>query len=185
MGKKRKIDYILFENNDYKIVFRFYPRQSSCHSFGDEPPKSWENVYKVYYHYRILKFWKDDDGNLDGDCCVLFDSKCDECSVLDEIGHICLLLTDGVEVFKRNDGREFELLNQRILPFGMGIEWTVTKETYDDWEDEDIKHIYYIFTLFDYWDVGFRFTLEDKKIKAFGEYLLECCEYMLAHGDPI
>ena len=26
---------------------------------------------------------------------------------------------------------------------------------------------------------------EKDKLKAFGEYLSECCEYMLAHGDPI
>lgn len=185
MSKKRKIDFILHEDDDKKIVFRFYPRQSSCHSFGDEPPKSWNNVYKLYYYYRILRFWKEDDGSIDRDYDVLFDAGCDECSIIDEIGHICLLLADGLEVFKRGDGREIELLNQRIYPFGTGVEWTIIKRICDDWEDEDIKHVYYTFTLFDYWDVGFRFTLEDKDIKAFGKYLLECCEYMLAHGDPI
>ena len=40
MGKKRKIDYTLTECEDERLVFRFYPRQSSCHSFGDKPPTS-------------------------------------------------------------------------------------------------------------------------------------------------
>ena len=44
---------------------------------------------------------------------------------------------------------------------------------------------YYDFVLFDYSDKGFRFTINEKDIKSFGEYLLGCCEYMLAHGDPI
>jgi hypothetical protein len=60
MNKKRKIDFIIKEDKFDKIVFRFYPRLSSCHSFGDEPPKSWNNVYKVYYYYKILNIYKED-----------------------------------------------------------------------------------------------------------------------------
>ena len=40
MSKKRKIDYIIEQSDDERLIFRFYPRKSSCHSFGDEPPKS-------------------------------------------------------------------------------------------------------------------------------------------------
>lgn len=187
MNKKRKIDFVLYEDDDYKIVFRFYPRQSSCHSFNDEPPKSWENVYKVYYHYRVLRFWKEDDGSIDRNYDVLFDSGCDECSIIDEIGHRCLLLADGIEVFEREDGKKIQLLNQKCYPFGMGIEWTITKRVRHafDWEEGEPDIVYYTFTFFDCWNKGYKLTLEGKDIKAFGEYLLECCEYMLAHGEPI
>ena len=188
MAKKNKIDFVLEETDWYKIVFRFYPRQSSCHSFNEELPTKWEEVYKVYYHYRILKFWKEDDGTYDG-YTVLFDSGCDECSIIDEIGHRCLLLADGTEVYEREDGRKFELLNKNIFPFGMGTEWTITKRTVITYgmfeEDEDIEKTYYTFMLFDYWGKGYKFTLEEKDMKPFGEYLIECCEYMLTHGDPI
>lgn len=187
MKKKRKIDFILYEDDDYKIVFRFYPRQSSCHSFGDEPPKNHKDIYKVYYHYRILRFWKEDDGSINRDYDVLFDAGCDECSIIDEIGHRCLLLAGGLEVYKREDGREIQLLNQRLYPFGMGTEWIISKRVRPlfDWDEGEPDITYYTFMLFEWCNRGYRFTLEEKDIKSFGEYLLECCEYMLAHGDTI
>ena len=187
MKKKRKIDFVLFEDDDEKIVFRFYPRQSSCHSFGDEPPKNHNDIYKVYYYYRILRFWKEEDGSIDRDCIELFDSDCDECSIIDEIGDRCLLLADGIEVFKREDGKEIKLLNQSCYPFGMGVEWTITKHVRSafDWENGASDVITYTFTLFNWWNKGFKFILKEKDIKVFGEYLQECCNYMLTHGDPI
>ena len=180
MNKKRKIDYILEQNNDERLIFRFYPRRSSCHSFGDEPPKDENDVYKVYFSYAIIEEdpWESE---------VLFDAECDECSIIDEVGHRCLLLSDGTEVFVREDGSKLELLDNRIRPFGMGVEWKISKRTVRDIDDNDDEIIinYYEFTLFDWWDKGYRFTLKEKDLKSFGEYLLECCKYMLEHGDPI
>lgn len=182
MAKKRKIDFVLEENDLWKTVFRFYPRRSSCHSFGDEPPKSWKDVYKVYYNYRVIRVYKDDNSYE-----VLYDSHCDECSIIDDIGHRCLLLADGYETFEREDGERIPLLNEKIIPFGMGADWTITKRicTTHNWDEDDEVAIYYTFMLFNWNNIGFRFTLTSDKIKAFGEYLLECCEYMLEHGDPI
>lgn len=184
MSKKRKIDYIIEQEDDERLIFRFYPRQSSCHSFGDEPPKSWSDVYKVYYSYAVIKqcrFNPEDKWKSE----IMFYEHCDECSEIDEVGQRCLLLADGIEVFKRDDGREIQLLDNRILPFGIGTNWTISKNTWTDWEDENVKHTYYKFTLFDYFDKGFRFSINEKDVKAFGEYLLGCCEYMLTYGDPI
>lgn len=184
MYKKRKIDYILEQDDDERLIFRFYPRRSSCHSFRNEPPKSWNDVFKVYYSYAIIKQYRSDDI---WESEVVFDSGCDECSIIDEIGHRCLLLADGTEVFTREDGSKLELLDNRIRPFGMGVEWTISKRTVHDIDDNDNEIVinYYKFTLFDWWDKGYRFTLNEKDLKAFGEYLLGCCEYMLEHGDPI
>ena len=187
MSKKRKIDYIIEQADDERLIFRFYPKQSSCHSFGDEPPKSWLDVYKVYYSYAIIKQWKFDPSD-QWESEVVFYEHCDECSIINEVGQRCLLLADGLDVFMREDGEEIQLLNQNIFPFGMGTCWTISKRTcvehgYED--EDDINHTYYEFVLFDYGDKGFRFALEEKDIKAFGEYLIGCCEYMLAHGDPI
>jgi hypothetical protein len=184
MGKKKKIDYIIERSYDRRLIFRFYPRQSSCHSFGDEPPKNWSDVYKIYYSYAVIKQWKfNPEDQWESE--IMFYESCDECSEIEEVGQRCLLLADGIEVFKRDDGREIQLLDNRILPFGMGTNWTISKNTWTDWENESIKHTYYKFTLFDHFDKGYRFKIKQEDIKAFGEYLLGCCEYMLAHGDPI
>lgn len=187
MSKRRKIDFTLYENDYEKIIFRFYPRQSSCHSFGDDPPKSWSDVYKVYYYYRILIFCKEEDGSICRNYDVLFDADCDECSIIDEVSYVCSLLADGIEVYKREDGEEIQLLNKEMFPFGMGVSWTISKyiRSSYDWEEGESDIIYYTFMLFDYWNKGFKFTLKEKDIKAFGKYLNSCCEYMLEHGDPI
>lgn len=175
---KRKLDFIIKEDDNSRLIFRFYPRRSSCHSFNDKPPTKPEEVYKVYYAYSVIKQWR---FNPDEECesVILFEESCDECSIIGEIGQRCLLLADGTEVFKREDGRKFNLLDQRIYPCGMGTEWTINKR---EWTD---IHTYYTFTLFDWNDVGFRFRLKKEQMKEFGQYLLDCCEYMLEHGVPI
>ena len=52
--KVEHIDFIIKEDEYEKIIFRFLPRESHCHSFSDEPPTCWRNVYKVYYAYEII-----------------------------------------------------------------------------------------------------------------------------------
>ena len=184
MSKKRKIDYIIEQEDDERLIFRFYPRQSSCHSFGNKSPKSWSDVYKVYYSYAVIKQWKfNPEDQWESE--IMFYEYCDECSEIDEVGQRCLLLADGYETFEREDGERIPLLDKCIYPFGMGTNWTITKHKYlSNWDDEK-EDIYYKFILFDYFDKGYRFRINKENMKAFGEYLLGCCEYMLAHGDPI
>lgn len=183
MSKKRKIDYIIEQEDDERLIFRFYPRQSSCHSFGDEPPKSWSDVYKVYYSYAVIKQWKfNPDDQWESE--IMFYESCDECSIIDEVGQRCLLLADGYETFERDDGEIIPLLDKKIFPYGMGTEWTISKYTCPGWDDKN-GYTYYKFTLFDYFDKGYRFRINEEDMKSFGEYLLGCCEYMLTHGDQI
>lgn len=183
MSKKRKIDYILHQNKNTRTIFRFYPRQSACHSFNDDPPKSWSDVYKVYYSYKIIKQWKFDPAD-QWKSETVFSESCDECSIIDEIAERCLLLADGHETFEREDGEIIQLLDKEVFPFGMGTSWKITKnETYD--HDDNVKHIRYTFTLFDYFGKGYRFMLPQENIRSFGEYLKKCCEYMLAYGEGI
>lgn len=188
MKKKKKIDFILEERDDYKLIFRFYPRQSSCHSFDEKPPTKPEDVYKVYYSYAIIEQcqW---EPNEPWESEILFYQYCDECSIIDEIGQTCLLLSKGIEEFKRKDGILVPLLNDCKHVFGMGTDWLITKHTcieygYEE-EDEDIETIYYHFMLFKHNGVGFKFSLKKESVEAFGKYLLDCCEYMLKHGNPI
>lgn len=172
MSKKRKIDFVLEESNTAKLIFRFYPRRSSCHSFGEEPPKDWNDVYKVYYSYSIIQVYKEDNWHK-----TLFNCHCDECSIIDEIAERCKLLAEGKTVFKgEHDGEEYtiKLLNNEAHPFGMGTSWMISR-----------RNNIYEFRLFDWDNTGYRFYLKKDKLKEFGEYLSECCEYMLAHGDSI
>ena len=174
MGKKRHIDFMLHKDEDSTIIFRFYPRQSSCHSFGDKPPTSWDDVYKVYYSYSVVERYDD------GKSKVLFKCSCDECSIIDEVAARCLLLADGktsVDVINPQSGLPctIQLLNNEMHPMGYGVSW-------------DAKHLYddvYVISMFNWNDIGYRFYLTRDKLKTFGDFLNECCEYMLIHGDPI
>ena len=179
MSKKRKIDFILKDNEFEKIIFRFYPRQSTCHSFGDEPPKSLNEVYKVYYYYRILRFWKEDDGTIDRDYDVLFNSGCDECSIIDEVAARLKYLSEGkkeVEVNHRDTTYTVKLLNTDIYTIADCVWWKIIEGHHDNYKFE-------LFRNFD--DVGYRFWLLKEQAYKFGEYLNYCCDYMLEHGNPI
>ena len=171
MYKKRNIDFVLYEGEDEILTFRFYPRQSSCHSFDDSLPSKWEDVYKVYYSYSIFKRDKND-----GFINVLFEVNCDECSVIDEVAARIALIVDGKRSVTLDNGRFIELLNNEVQPMGDGVSWEI-KECRTPNEYEVV--------MWDFDNTGYRFTLEKNELKAFGEYLNECCEYMLAHGDPI
>ena len=128
MSKKRKIDYIIEERDNRRLIFRFYPRQSSCHSFGNEPPKSWDEVYKVYYSYAIISQWKHEpDSQWESD--VKYYEHCDESSIIDEIAQRCLLLADGYETFEREDGERIPLLDKKVFPFGTFLPLTTTGTT--------------------------------------------------------
>lgn len=178
MSKKRKLDFVLSEDTNSKLVFRFYPRSSTCHSFGNEPPKDWDDVYKVYYYYKILKFYKNDGGNFET-CEVLFDSHCDECSLIDEVATRLDYLSKGqyeVEVTHRDKSYTIKLLDTDIYTIAYCTWWKIS---------EGLSGETYRFELFNYSDVGFRFWLEKDRAYDFGIYLKECCEYMLAHGNPI
>ena len=177
MNKRRKIDFVLEEDDFEKVVFRFYPRQSSCHSFGDEPPKSHEDVYKVYFYYKVIKYYKDDDGNIET-YYILFDSECDECSLIGEVAARLKYLSEDkkeVTVNYHNTTYTVQLLDNEIFTAAYCVRWNI-KEHSDCYKFE-------LFRTHD--DVGYRFWLDKEKAYEFGAYLNYCCEYMLEHGDPI
>lgn len=178
MNKIYNIDFIIYEDNDEKLTFRFLPQQSNCHSFNNNPPTKWEEVYKVYYAYEILREWKDNNSAE-----VMFYCGCDECSVIDEISARIKYIVDGKETVTVNHGDEeyvIELFGEEIMPFGDGVSWTINKRI--SMCDEEIR---YEIVLWKYDEYGYRFRIKKDKLKEFGEYLEKCCEYMLAHGDPI
>jgi len=195
MYKKRKIDFILNERRGYRLIFRFYPKRSSCHSFNENPPKSWNEVYKVYYSYAILEeyddlhYFEDDkysETEHDWNVKQVFDESSDECSCIDEVGFTCLQLAEGKTEYSREINGElhtWQLLDTEKFPFGDGTSWKIHK--YQIWIDEDTAEDRYEIQMFDKKNIGYRFSLNLKQLKEFGQYLLDCCEYMLAHGESI
>lgn len=163
---KRKSDFVLSEDDMIRKIFRFYPYRSHCHGFHDDPPKTWEEVYKVYYAYAILLQWKDNNGNIEPESTdVLFDAWCDEASIIDTIGYIC----EHLEECKDED----------IYPFSVdGITWKIEKL-------KGTSLNIYSINLWNSFGVGCRFSLCEDEMKPFGEYLNKCCEYMLKHSEGI
>lgn len=170
--KIKHLDFTLADNEFETIIFRFLPRHSSCHSFGSKPPTCWEEVYKVYYAYEIINISK-----LTGKAKKVYKCHCDECSVIDEIAIRCKLIADGhrYHIVEREDETyKVKLLNVEVKPFGYGTSWKLTKSN----GNTEIQ-------LFRWDNKGYRFRLDKETLRKFGEHLEECCEYMLAHGDPI
>ena len=172
MKKKHRIDFTLYENDYSKIIFRFRPDISNCHSFNDELPKSWDEVYKVYYYYEIFEKYSEDRERR-----VLWKSGCDECSIIAEVAYRIPLILEGkrkIVIDYSNAKFTINLFNE-IMPSGDGVFWKIEKLSKDN----------YMFNLWNSLEVGYRFHLYKERMQPFADYLKECCEYMLAHGDPI
>ena len=182
---KRKLDYIIESDDDCRLIFRFYPRSSSCHSFNEEAPKSWGEVYKVYYSWAILAQYFDDETGDVGYTKIVYKDECDECSMISEIAARCLHLAKGeekVEVERRGNKRSIELLGTEIFPMGMGTSWKISKREYSL---SNKSHISYHFEVWGWDQRGYRFVIPENRMEDFGEYLQMCCDYMLEHGEPI
>lgn len=178
---KRKLDFELKMHSGLSYIFRFYPRQSHCHSFNDKPPKTHDGIYKVYFSYAVWQKW----GNA---MRLLWESGCDECSVLDAVSYACGVIpgdTFSESKAVKDDYRE------EIVPMGDGIIWTIRKMNIYGFcesangEYSPIYEVSYEF-LMSRWDgVSYRFELSPKKTMEFGKFLKHCCDYMLEHGEPI
>lgn len=83
---RQRFDFILEETDTHRILFRFYPRRSSYHSFDDNPPKTWEYVYKVYYVYSLFDQYRLSK-NLEWDTAHTF-AVWDECSIIGGIWRV-------------------------------------------------------------------------------------------------
>lgn len=166
---KRKLDYIIESDDDCRLIFRFYPRSSSCHSFNEEPPKSWGEVYKVYYSWAILIQFFDEEGAIRCTKTVYSDDF-DECSRIDEIATRCKYLSKGeekVELEHQGDKYTIDLLDTNVIPIGMGTTWKISKREYNDIDYG--HHISYLFEVWGYNEQGYRFYIPQEKIKEFGE----------------
>ena len=160
---KRHIDFVIKSDEFEEIKFRFLPKSSHCHSWNENPPASWRQVYKVYYAYKII--YKCPRFAIRYE---LFNCEWDENSI---IRHVATAIKSIID----KDENASDWLDDELRPLGDGVSWIIHEK-----KDNQFEIIMWRRD-----GIGFRFELEREKFKAFGEYLNECCEYMLAHGEPI
>lgn len=166
---KQKIDFTIRESEDERLLFRFYPRRSHVHGFTDEPPKTWNKVYKTYFSWAIILQYKDFQESV-----ILFEEDFDECSVLEYMPDVIDNLPTTPEETKT------------IQPFGDGVTWEFTFVPEDSWRGKVInKSGYKVILWQNYTNKGYRFFLCEDKLKEFKDKVTYILSYMLEHSEGI
>ena len=180
-----------------QLIFRFYPEKSHCHSFGDDPPRDENDIYKLYYSFAVIKQSKWEEGSeLESE--VMFREDYDENSVISDVAYVCEKLSKGIYsetwVDKHNIERIWEYLDEGIKPFGSGTEWKIHMHEFTEQLDEEGEWMEeeqwyqkrrFRFELWNYVGTGFRFWMEEKDLLPFSEFLSGCHKYMIGHGEGI
>lgn len=153
------MDFLL-EKDDFKdLVFRFYPRQSYMHSFDGDPPKTFDDVYKIYYAWGVI--WKyGENGEFNH---RVFYMPCDECSAL---GYLSNAIRECIETKE----------DQTVFTSGLpGSDWYI-----------DVINKYLEFKVFDNLECsGVIFTLPFDQALEFADFLDKVNQHMLENGEPI
>ena len=161
-------DFIISNNGYYTKIFRFIPENTHVHSFNDNPPKDWKNVYKVYYSWQIII--KDNEDNEEE---ILLDFVCDECSEIPNLHGII------EHVIKTGETFDYPTFGQPAA------DWTIKKVTGTDALKEK-PYEYYDFCVFNNCSgQGFKFILNKEETLKFCEYLDSINQYALEHGEGI
>lgn len=172
---KKKFDFVIEDDKGfYRDIFRFYPRYTHVHGFHDEPPKTWEGVYKVYYSWAIIRQYYDDDIEDKIEYSdKLFEISYDECSQIPNLSGIIKNVMETGETF------DYPTFGQ---PAG---DWKVEQRKGNSkLDDEDYE--YYNFEVFNNWtNQGYRFIFDKEKTLKFCDWLDMINQYALKHGEGI
>lgn len=171
-------DFMLMHDNNVQLLFRFKFSQSHMHSFDENPPKTYGDVFKVYYSWEILRSINDswtDEPNWQP-FQAIFSFRCDECSALTSMSWIIRHVI------------RYKKKRQEVNSFGQpASDWEL--EYKKGWEGLDSGISQKDQLLFKVWnnssDLGFRFWLDIQTALKFSDFLDECNQYMLEHGEPI
>lgn len=168
----KKMDFILKETDFCRILFRFYPKNTHVHGFTDIPPRTWKEVYKVYYSWAII-YQNVDNGKINSKYNkTLLYFPCDECSEIPNLsGYIKYVIETGVDLKIPACGQ----------PAG---DWIIQQKKGKDWHGNEYEDYY--FELFDNWmNQGYKFTLSKEKALDFCDYLDAINQYALYHSEGI
>lgn len=163
---KRSFDFVIKEDDGVsKIVLRFYPKKSRVYTFVDEPPKSWDEVYKTYMTYSVLCYSTYKTKNIIPSTTpdVLFSSSIDE-------GEGLLDVRQTISNILNGDLKKEYL----IYPLSFGVDWEIREMP----KNKDT----YIFTMIkNITGEAFRFELPKEKLNEFYTVLNEYLEYILKY----
>lgn len=98
---KRHFDFCVGKQEGfYRDIIRWYPNTTHVHGFGDKVPRTWEEVYKTYYSWRVLRQYLDAEGNVVPEKTkVLFSMMFDEASAFPRLAEdIRFMLQDSVNL---------------------------------------------------------------------------------------
>lgn len=172
---KKKFDFVIKEDKGfYRDIFRFYPKYTHVHGFHDKSPKSWKNVYKVYYSWAIFRqYCNNDTENKIKRSKRLFGLSCDECSQIPNLSEIIKHVVHTGETFDEPTFGQ---------PAG---EWKVQqRKGYRRYDGAYYE--YYDFEVFDNWtNQGYRFTLDNIEVLDFCNWLDGINDYALKHSEGI
>lgn len=156
---EKNFAFLIKKTDDETIGFRFFPKRSHVHGFGDECPKSWSEVYKVYYDWCIYH-------TIFGDRSSFY--VWDEGSALADLANV-------ITRFAAADKTDSALLNA----FGDGADWDIRYFVNAECDMRSFE--------FCAWNhhKGFRFNLERDDALRFAAFIRRTLAYMLEHSEPI
>lgn len=156
---EKNFAFLLKKSDDETIGFRFFPKRSHVHGFGDECPKSWGEVYKVYYDWCIYH--------------TIFGER-SSFYVWDE-GSVLLDVANAITRLAAADKTDSSLLNA----FGDGADWDIRYVV-----NKDVELHNFEFCVWNHHN-GFRFNLERDDALRFAAFIRKTLAYMLEHSEPI
>lgn len=172
--KKRKFDFIIDKHEGFdKKVLRFYPKQSNVHGFGDEPPTTWEGVYKTYMTFSVLYYsecW-DNEG--------FYEKPYELFSYYSDEGEGLRFLREVLSEMITEECQD----EYNITPFGDGIDWEIYKD--DRYVDKEGNNMYIFNMINSHSGQCYRFRLCKEEIKGFYNALDDFLEHMLKHSVGI
>lgn len=166
---KRKFDFLISKDDGFdKKILRFYPKQSTVHGFGDEPPTTWKGVYKTYMTFSVLLY----DECWDNEGC--YETPYELFSYYRDEGEGLRTLREILKEIITNDCKE----EYTITPFGDGIDWEI--------KQRKGRPDMYTFTMINSaTGLCYRFNLNLDNIKEFNNVLNDFLEYMLKNSVGI
>ena len=187
MNGNRRIHHMDFVLNpegfwNEQLIFRFYPHCSHMHSFGDEPPEHFGQVYKVYYSWAILKRIVGLDEDLLSKTEVVFKMGWDECSALFGLEDVVKYCSD--------DSQPYYEEYKTMSPGQPGSVWEFQRQKRCVWDGAELSEspendVVEFSVWNNYTSQGYRFYLRVDKAREFAEYIGKVNQYMLEHGEPI
>ena len=155
---KKFFEFKFYEDEWERRTIRFYPKTTHVHGFDDDPPKTWDEVYKTYLSFAVLHFDKEASKVR-----AAYSARCDECSALD------LLATTLI------DGSFLSDPVTEIWALGYATQWILLPR-----EEVSLITMYPMGC-----GSGYTMRIRNDNLRGFAAVINEYLDYSLAHSEGI